>query len=161
VNARIKLPVVDSYERPDMCTPCAGNCCRQMPGSAMPHDFGDSPEEILAGLTAKLKTGRWAIDWWEGDPRDEGDQDFSRSYYVRPAVRDGGRGLFDPSYGGPCTFHGAGGCEIFDERPSGCRGLDPVPGPPIGCTVQHSSKQDCAIAWLPFHDLILEAAGER
>jgi Fe-S-cluster containining protein len=161
MSAARKLPIViDSYERLDVCAPCGGRCCASMPGAAMPSDFGDTPEAIQATLTERIATGRWASDWWEGNPEGDGDpfatEGSARSYFVRPAIR-GKSALFDPAWGGSCTFHGANGCEIFSERPSGCRGLEPSK-PPGKCTPRHSTKQDAAVAWLPFHDLILRAA---
>lgn len=154
MNARVSLPMARSYERPDVCGACGGNCCKSMPGAAMPSDFGSSAEEIAANLSDAFATGKWAIDWWEGDPRDDGGDDLDRAYFIRPATT-GGRGLFDPSWGGRCVFLGDAGCEIFERRPSGCRGLEPSPP---DCKVQHSGKQDAAIAWLPLHNEILESA---
>lgn len=151
------LPVVDTFERPGVCGPCGGKCCKGMPAAAFPIDFGATSEAMLQSLTEKLSTGRWAIDWWEGNPSDDSAGDgIEQAYFVRPAVRGNGQ-LFDPSWGGPCTFHSSTGCEIFSERPQGCRGLEPS-DPPGKCTPRHSTKQDAAIAWLPFHSLILQAA---
>lgn len=153
--------LTESYERPDVCAPCGGKCCKSMPGAALPSDFGATPEEILPKLAARLATGLWAIDWWEGDPRLDGEDSDGRSYFVRPAVA-GVSDLFDPSWGGRCTFHSSRGCEIFAERPSGCRGLEPSDNPvKDGCHVRHSDKRAAAIAWLPFHAVILQAAEGR
>lgn len=150
------LPVLQSYVNADLCGPCGGNCCKGMPGTTLPSDFGDSPEMILAALTERLATGRWAIDWWEGNPTTDGEYaDIDRAYYIRPAIKGIDR-LYHPAYGGACTFHGPNGCEIFEARPSGCKGLEP--GPDGTCEVRHSSKQDSAIAWLPYHDLIMQTA---
>ena len=141
----LKLPVVsvpDSFERRDLCAPCGGKCCSKHAGAAMPSDFGSTRAEILARLTAALSTGNWAIDWWDGDPRPMR-YELGQAYYVRPRHVNT-EALWDPTYGGhACVFHSADGCQIFDERPSGCRGLKP--GNP-DCTVQHSSKQEACIA---------------
>jgi Fe-S-cluster containining protein len=154
-----KLVVIqDSFVQPDLCGPCGGKCCRNMPGAAMPSDFGTTPDEIRARLIERLRTGRWAIDWWEGDPRPDQDE-VSRGYFVRPATKDSLGELLDPSWGGDCTFRGEGGCDIFDERPSGCRGLKPAQDSK-GCEDVHSGKRDCAIAWVPYRLLIEQVIAE-
>jgi len=151
-----RLPVLDAYERPDICGPCGGRCCQSFPGSALPGDFGSTDDEIRTELRARLLTGNWAIDWWEGNP--ENDEDYAPHYFVRPATVNGS-GVFDPSWGGACVFHGASGCQIFDQRPSGCRGLEPNPNHRAEhCTVHYASKQDAAIAWTPYHELVVEVA---
>ena len=150
------LPVVGSYERPDLCGPCGGQCCKTAPGAALPEDFGVGTDEFESRIRSALATGRWAIDWWEGDPRDDGDGELDEAYYLRPAtVGDEGR-KFHGGWGGRCTFLGASGCEIFDNRPSGCRGLEPVSTDK--CVVRRASKQDAAIAWIPFSSKLVEIA---
>lgn len=157
-----KLPMAPSFEHPDLCASCGGSCCRQMPGAAMPEDFGDSLETIETSLREALSSGRWAIDWWEGDPREGDPRDGSErllgAYFARPAVR-GSDGLFDTTVG-TCTFLGDHGCTIFDARPSGCRGLKPSRSFPQDCAVQHSSKRDAAIAWIPYMELLFRVAQE-
>lgn len=152
------LRVIESYVQPDVCGPCGGACCKQMPGAAMPEDFGAPDRRRMEQmLTDRLASGRWAIDWWEGDPR-PGKNDLDRGYFVRPATAARRGRIFDPSWGGACTFHGPSGCEIFADRPSGCRGLRPASDYPGGCTVMHSDKVDAAIAWIPYHRILKRAA---
>jgi len=80
------------------------------------------------------------------------------AYYLRPATTQGRGRLRDGSWGGPCNFLTAAGCAIFDHRPSGCRGLEPLPLPERianeGCVVRYGSKQDACVAWMPYRDLI-------
>ena len=144
----------DEYLRPDLCTPCGGHCCRTMPGSSLPTDLGD---DIEAELVARLSTEKWAIDWWEGDPTD-GDTDVYDIRFLRPATKGKEGELLDPSWGGACTFFKDGtGCTIFDERPSGCRGLEPAVGYPETCEPRWATKRDCAIAWIAYQEEIRRA----
>lgn len=135
------------YENAVICSACGGACCKHLPGAAFPGDFG-LPDETA--LRETIASGQWAIDWWEGDVRPGGD--LGRTCFVRPAV-DGVHPLFDPSWGGFCTFLGPGGCILAaGDRPAGCRYLEPIEGG--HCNSHGHSKEDAAIAWLPYQDLL-------
>lgn len=151
------LPVVrDDFVRLEVCAPCGGRCCKHAPGAALPEDVGAPDETAMrAALTEKLKSGLWSIDWWEGDPR-SGRDDVERAYFVRPATKRGRGRVFDASWGGQCAFLRADGCSIFDSRPTGCRGVEPSASG--RCEPRYASKQDCASAWLPYTDLLLDVA---
>lgn len=163
--ARRSLPVlVDRFEDASKCGPCGGKCCRLMPGIAVPEDFGAPDRDTMRSrLRAAFETKRWAIDWWEGDPR-EGSNALDSAEFVRPATRGKEGTLFDPSWGGTCTFLGPKGCELaHDDRPRNCRGL--VPNHPNSCAEEHSDgerveKVDYVLAWIPYLGLLLEVAGE-
>ena len=154
------LPVLrDDHVRPDICAPCGGRCCKALPGAAMPEDFGADDAAIRAAMKERLVTGEWSIDWWEGDPRPD-TYEADRGYFLRPATRAGRGDVFDPSNGGTCVFFEDGkGCRIFEARPSGCRGLEPVTGNG-DCNVRYASKQDAAVAWLPYAAMIVEVGEE-
>lgn len=131
------------FLRPSICAPCGGKCCETLPGSAFPENF-PTPE----ALQAALATGRWAIDWWEGDAR-EGHSELSRTLYIRPATKGQEGERFDASWGGECTFLGANGCELKpSQRPLECLGLEPSRG--SSCLQRNGrDKRAAAIAWLP------------
>jgi len=138
-----------AYEKPELCGPCGGNCCKAYPGSCMPIDFG-LPD--TKSLTKAIKGGTFAIDWWEGDPRD-GQDDLSQAYFVRPATKGQEGKTFDGSWGGECHFLTEKGCSLSTvDRPSGCRLLEPWPN--HECQTHGADKQDSAIAWLPYTDLL-------
>lgn len=147
----MSLTMIESYLRPKICAKCNGDCCKQHPGSTSPKDFG---EPLLDNLIKAFKTGKWAIDWWEGDPRNT--DILSRACFVRPAIK-GHKELYHPTWGGECVFFAENvGCELsVDDRPSECRMLEPKKN---GCVQHGSSKQDCAIAWIPYADIIRDAA---
>lgn len=156
-----KLTVVNSFETPSLCEPCGGKCCKRSPGLTMPHEFGETEEEIKKGVRRALSTGQWAIDNWDGDPREDvslseqwGDDKYLRLvYYVRPRMVHE-TSIFNNSWSGACVFHSpAVGCTIFENRPSECRGLKPSKD---RCKSEHSSKKDCVIAWIPYSDMLGE-----
>lgn len=144
------------YLMPEVCGPCGGKCCLNAPGAAFPKDFG--LPRVKGRLRAALASGRWAIDWWEGDPRDDvlysDDGYVDRGYFVRPATADRVGQLHDPSWGGRCVFLDPDGCTLEPgDRPSGCRHLEPREGGQH-CDKHDHSKLDAAIAWLPYHNLL-------
>lgn len=150
-NNMMKLDVLQSFEDPDTCSSCGGKCCQTMPGSYLPEDFGNNPRTVISRLGDAIKTGRVAIDWWEGDPL--GSDAPGSALYARPATKGMEGEVKDGSFGGVCTHFQPTGCEIFDRRPTGCRGLKPNPKrgqPGERCVYEHSDKQDAAIAWLPY-----------
>lgn len=136
----------------DLCSICDGECCKNMPGCNLPEDFGKS---LYFSLLEHFKTGKWAIDWWEGDPR-KGKHELTRAFFIRPAIKNK-TNLFDPSWGGECVFFTSGvGCSLDDKkRPAECRLLEPNSD---RCIKHGGSKQEASIAWIPFHDVIIKAA---
>lgn len=116
-------------------------------------------------LLLALRSGRYAIDWWEGDPRLEYHEDYlSSAEFVRPAVKGLEGYATDPTYGGPCTFLGSSGCELaHDDRPRNCRGLVPRVGD--SCQERRADgsavgKRDYILAWIPYLDLLEEVRRE-
>jgi len=127
----------------------------------MPADFGRTKAAVLAGVRAALLTGRWAIDWWEGDPRTKGerertpmiDGDEFTFYFVRPAIKGKEGDLHHGAWSGECTFLTNAGCELpSDERPRECRLLEPRPGGYGNCVAHGASKRAASVAWAR-HDL--------
>lgn len=154
---------------PEICQECGGNCCQHMPGIAFPEDFGKSRMQMLFYMVEALSTGFWAIDWWDGDPRWNGDDrfesDLDQAYFIRPATVHAKGRLYDPSWGGVCVLWSQKyGCSLKPEkRPRQCRMLKPVPlemrERNDGCkTAEENDKRSAAIAWIQYHDLIETAA---
>jgi Fe-S-cluster containining protein len=158
----VSLPIVrDSFERPDLCGPCGGACCARAPGEGFPEDFGAPDRDVVRNrLLDRFRSGRWSFDWWEGDPRDDGGGDaLSLSYYPRPSTIKKVGAVTDPSWGGACTFLGEKGCTDFENRPTGCRSLQPMPPDKPGathgeCRTVYGGKREAAIAWIPYQDII-------
>ena len=120
------------------CIACQ-ECCKSAPGAAMPSDFGAPDRRVMrARLRDALRSGGWAVDWWEGDAKERPRSQRARSYFVRPRTAYDLPGLLNPSWGGQCTFLRSWGCAIYPSRPSECRGLVPQGKE---CVVLHSDKQ--------------------
>lgn len=142
-----------------VCEKCGGACCKHAAGACLPSDFGSTAGEIEQNVRAAVATGKYAIDWWEGDPRDDKDwtdpDALSRAYFVRPA-HVGASHPRDPSWGGTCVFHGPKGCALeHDKRPSVCRALEPITGPnDCKMHLKGGAKRGPAIAWIPFTDVL-------
>lgn len=134
------------------CKECGGCCCQRLPGATLPEDF---QEPLLESLVTAFSTGKWAVDWWEGDPT--GKNKISMAYFIRPATKGNEGKIKDPSWGGECVFLTENGCILSPEdRPAGCRLLEPKPKEEA-CKVHGATKQKCAIAWIPYTEIIDKA----
>lgn len=184
---RLELPVVPNNENPALCRKCGGDCCKEMPGSYHPAQFGPA----LEGVAELLRAGKASIDWWEGDSVDARGADGKKTYvpiphkgyYLRPAIKpgrrkgpplfsffagpDGDGGVFDPSFGGECVNLTPAGCSLaFADRPLNCQALAPDPDrdPARGrfCDGEDlaHNKPGLVIAWNPLSPL-LEKIGRQ
>ena len=109
------------YEKPSICQKCKGQCCKSIPGSCYPKDFGYNQERILTAL----KSGLYNIDSWEGAL--DGEYNFyNRFYYIRPAIKNYKGSIYHPSWGGECIFLTSKGCKLLaNKRPTECGLLEP------------------------------------
>lgn len=129
-------------ENPEVCGACRGACCRRYPGCAFPEDF--PTQEVLR---AALGSGRWVVDWFEGDPR-PGLRVLTQAFFVRPAMKGNeGEQYHAPWEGGECTFLGDSGCELSAEkRPLQCKEM--VPSASRRCSSGGYGKKSAALAWM-------------
>ena len=136
-----------SNERPDICGPCGGVCCKFVPGIALPTDFGNHPLEIWPNVRRSLLTKKWAIDYYESD------DDFYPAYYIRPAIKNHNWPV-DAAWGGDgeCVFLTSKGCSFFyKDRPFQCRKLEPKKN---GNCKLDFDKYDCQIEWKLYREII-------
>lgn len=140
----------------EICKKCGGACCKRYPGATIPSQWGKDDKEILENLTKAFKSKKWAIDWCENDPR-RGKYEEEDFYFVRPADKEYGDDfLFCPLWKGECVFLTPKGCSLPEEkRPLECRTL--IPRKDFKC-IQYFTKREAAILWIPYRDIILEAA---
>lgn len=144
------------YDNTKLCSECGGECCKSLPGILFPEDVGEVTHSNIKRL---LDTGRYTIDWWEGDPRYVRERRrplMDRCMFVRPAVKGKEGETFDPAWSGnDCTFLTSSGCQLEPEkRPTGCKLLEPKS---LGCRYRgkmKDSKREGALAWLKYQVML-------
>lgn len=140
-----------------LCASC-GFCCNNLPGLTIPSDWGRDDDEIRTNITAALASGDYCVDRWEGDPRYD---DYHTEGYlssvemVRPRLRDYKDRLTHYPFWerGACLLLTPTGCSLpLERRPYECRSL--MPQPDRKCYQLGMKKQEIAIEWVPFVDMI-------
>lgn len=146
-------------EKRSICSICKGKCCQRASGYSTPADF--QKEITVPYLISLLQSGNWSIDWLEGDPRQsipEGETKVTYCYVLRPA-RVNDTGVFSKGFGGACVLWSLEiGCSLpFEHRPLECRSLKPIRS--MSCKSNGKySKEYYARKWLPYQNMLLEAA---
>lgn len=149
-----------------ICAKCGGQCCKQLPGACHPSDFGVPGADGEQRLRAALASGKYAIDWWEGDVRGYlyGHPEYrDRCFFVRPACKRHEGELFENAWTGMCTFYDVTkGCALkLEERPTECRMLEPGDHDQGQVCRGHSGgKEQSVREWLTFTE-ILDAISEE
>ena len=133
------------------CKECGGKCCKNLACHISPSDLKTISKESIINLIDE--SGCISIDWWDGDPRKNDKNDNSKTFYLR--IRNKDAKVIDAAFGGhPCSLLTDSGCPInFEYRPKGARDLIPVADKE--CKVLYS-KQQCAIDWIPYQDILKE-----
>ena len=140
------LPMVsEAFVNADLCKPCGGQCCQDYPGAAFPEDFGPS-DKLEENLLEAFMTGRSVVK--QGDD----------GLYVHPTFKGRESAADFLWWEAPirscCTFWSKeGGCEIFDKRPRGCRGLEPLPD--MDCKVRYGSERSAKNAWESYQSVLM------
>lgn len=153
--------MIQNNEAAAICGPCGGRCCQTMPGATFPADWGSTPEEMTTRLREELTSGRFQVDWWEGDPRPDTTPTMEQALYVRPTVAGLDGKVYAASWGGVCSLLGVKGCALaWEKRPTECRALKPV-ADGKGCRGDSNfDKQAACIAWIPYESLLRQVADE-
>jgi Fe-S-cluster containining protein len=122
-----------------------------MPGCAMPEDFNNGDFDTLVKV---LRTGKWAIDYLDMAGLDEPTEEtIDKAYYIRPRIKHRLK-LYDVALKGECIFLKRNGCQLpFEERPEGCRMLEPKPEDE-DCIAHGATVKQAAMAWMPFRGVI-------
>lgn len=144
--------VVLNNEAASICVPCGGKCCKTCPGQTTPEDFGAPGAEFEVRLTAALRSGIWAVDWWDQDGYDDLEGVTEDTYFVRPAVKVN-PSLVHGLWSGECGLLTDKGCALkFEQRPHACRTLVPIEG---NCTNDDSNgKKQHAESWVPYQETL-------
>lgn len=151
LNLALQQIVIDS----PLCAECGGECCKKAPGIYWPEDIEPLTGERILEMVRQEKC---AIDWYDGDPRPDGD--LWRVYWIRPAIKGVDQPL-DPSWGGECVHLTDAGCSVpAGERPRQCLALTPLPiverRANGGCHFDevYKLKRGPAMAWIPYQNLM-------
>lgn len=140
-------------ENKQLCKECGGSCCKRMACHYSPDDF----EEITyESLKKEIEKGFISIDWWEGNPFENGsDNDIDIAYYLR--IRNKDSKIVDPSWGGECILLTDDGCPLsYEERPKGARMLEPNED---NC-ISHYDKRQAARDWYKYNDILYKLVEE-
>lgn len=136
------------FDPGSFCASC-GKCCKSLPGAHVPDDFGI---DMLEQVRVALSGGRYAIDWWEGDVIEGGE--LSAVMFLRPATKGKEGTVFDPSWGGECTFLTSTGCSLPRHKmPAECKALRPCATLDGDCPSE-LDKKAVALAWRPYQSLL-------
>lgn len=139
----------------EMCTACNGVCCKTYAGIYIPNDLKMEITENT--LKALLDSGKYAIDWWEGDTRGGS---LNQTFFLRP--RHENESAIKGSWGGCCVnFTNGIGCSLDpNNRPYQCRMLIPEydfltrKQNCYSAVKDKATKCDCADAWYSYQDIM-------
>lgn len=159
------MEVGSSNENTVVCQECGGFCCRTAGCEIFPQDvkkWFNTDTITKEHIHKLLSTGLIQLDWWEEDVRyfEFGYKEdyfnthdyYSECYFLHM------RSVHDPavcgSFGGICRALSNEGCILsWELRPTGGKSLVPIKR--FHCTAE-LSKPHCALAWIPYHDLLDE-----
>ena len=137
-----------------ICKKCGGECCHNMGCHISPYDLLSISKESIRNLIDESQC--ISIDWWDGDPVTN-ENNKEKSFFLRIKNKDSF--VIDPSFGGACSILTDSGCPLnFSYRPKGARELIPAHCND-DCYIGYS-KQECAIDWLPYNDILKELCKE-
>lgn len=138
-------------ENKSLCATCPTVCCKRMGCALSPEDLtGKGISITRANLIRFIESGRWSIDWWEGDIVTGGEYD--RIYYLR--ARHVNAPIVDPSWGGICASLTPSGCSLsWEDRPKEGRAV--IPSPNYKCTSTYG-KRDYVMEWRQYQSVLEE-----
>ena len=137
-----------------ICKKCGGRCCHGLGCYISPHDLLFISKDSIRNLIDESQC--ISIDWWDGNPV-TGVNNGEKSFFLR--IKNKNSFVVDPSFGGICSILTDSGCPLnFAYRPKGARELIPDSSDK-SCHIGYS-KQECAIDWLPYNDILEELCKE-
>ena len=137
-----------------ICKKCGGRCCQGLGCYISPHDLLSISKDSIRNLIDESQC--ISIDWWDGNP-ETGTNSGEKSFFLR--IKNKNSFVVDPSFGGICSILTDSGCPLnFAYRPKGARELIPDSSDK-SCHIGYS-KQECAIDWLPYNDILEELCKE-
>lgn len=154
----LSLPVIDRNERPDLCVPCGGLCCKRSPGFTLPGDWANAAGELdEERLEEALVSGEWVLERWHDDlvPRPATANEVGD--VVADLTPDSWLSGHFYSGAGRCNLLGENGCTLpFEKRPAQCRMSVPSADhhcmPPQG--IGYRKDSEFQNAWEPYTEAL-------
>lgn len=142
-----KMEEIKNNENCKVCSECGGKCCKNISGSYHPDDFphGSLTEEFIEDLCVNHKV---TIDAYMTV--------YGMKCFLRPRVSTD-KTIAEWSWGGTCIHLTPTGCSLkFEDRPFGCRLLDPETcGSSTG---DRFDKEDAGNAWIRYNEVLQSIA---
>ncbi len=144
-------------ERPDLCSPCGGQCCKRAPGIYHPSQIfkGETPtfKDLLDALSNKA-----SITWVEFCRSGLSKEDYS-NFETVPVIlpRDVHSPdiVFRSSIWGKCVHLTDIGCSFqHQDRPLECQMLEARPDRECGLPKTFDRVKDLLEQWLPYRDFM-------
>lgn len=144
-------------ERPDLCSPCGGQCCKRAPGIYHPSQIfkGETPtfKDLLDALSNKA-----SITWVEFCRSGLSKEDYS-NFETVPVIlpRDVHSPdiVFRSSIWGKCVHLTDIGCSFqHQDRPLECQMLEARPEMNCGLPKTFDRVKDLLEQWLPYRDFM-------
>ena len=127
------------------CAKCGGRCCQRYPGTVYPGDLRPRREQKLEDVKAMLADGLYIVD------HEVTDLNFLRPNHIQ-------------NWPKTCVFLRADGCSLsFEDRPRGCRMLEPYPkgeGGESFCDEHGHTRMHGAQAWSQYQGQLKRAERE-
>jgi len=144
---------IENNENFETCKRCGGQCCKNCAGIYHPDEILKLPDHIIKQM---FESKLLAVDTWDGDPRDEYEEDkeLYRVYYFRPRHKNEDH-IVSESWGGECVHLTETGCSLaFKDRPYQCRAL--IPGEERCTWEPECEKRFVSVLYIPHQDKIEE-----
>ena len=147
-------------EKPDLCTPCGGRCCRWAAGVYHPTQIFHGPngtmKEMLDALSNNASIGQVEFKAVSSSIEyDFGVGDWVSVPVVMPRHYHSPDIIFRTDVIGRCIHHGEKGCSLlYEKRPFECQTLEARADGECGLPTKFSRERDLLEAWLPYRDFL-------
>ena len=147
-------------EKPELCAPCGGRCCRWAAGIYHPSQVFSGPvgtmKEMLVALSKKASMAH--VEFKAVSSSVEYDfevGDWVSVPVVMPRLYHSPDIVFRMDVIGLCIHHDENGCSLtHEDRPLECQMLEARANDECGLPATFSRERDLLEAWLPYRDLL-------
>jgi len=147
-------------EKPDLCTPCGGRCCRWAAGIYHPSQIFHGPngtmKEMLDALSKSASVAHVEFKAISSSVEHDFEVgDWVSVPVVMPRHYHSPDVVFRMDVIGRCIHHGEEGCSlVYDNRPLECQTLEARDGGECGFPATFSRERDLLESWLPYRDFL-------